>query len=321
MTLTLNQWLVLAACAASVGGASLLFGLVTIGLANYKEDPVRNRLLSLKGQDYDQGANDPFVERLQAIKWILLGYVERMSRGLYGKNKSYQEVIRKRLTEAGMPETDLAVWQFMTKRLLYSFIAGLALLFITLILGMSFTFVLGGLITGLLAGGIGAEFMLSMKARKRRDEIRYTLSDTLDLMVVCMEAGLGLDATIQKVSDETAKMAPDLSYEFRRLTKELSVGVTRVEAFHNMAGRVGVDEVKSLSALIIQSDKLGTSIADTLRVYAEDVRTKRRQRAEELAAKASIKMTFPLVLFIFPPMFIVLMGPTVINALKLFAHK
>jgi tight adherence protein C len=137
-------------------------------------------------------------------------------------------------------------------------------------------------------------------------------------MVVCVEAGLSLDATIQRVADETERIAPELSYELKRLNKELSAGIPRTEALQALGQRVGVDELRSLCGMIVQADKMGTSIADTLRIYADDLRTRRRQRAEELAAKAGIKMTFPLVLFIFPPLFIILMGPIVINAVQSF---
>jgi tight adherence protein C len=162
------------------------------------------------------------------------------------------------------------------------------------------------------------QFMLKNKAQKRKVEIRYTMPDALDLMVVCVEAGLSLDATIHRVADEMDGMAPEIAHEFKRLNKELSAGIARLEAFQNMGVRSGVDELRSLCAMIVQSDKMGTSVADTLRVYADDLRTKRRQKAEELAAKASIKMTFPLVLFIFPPLFIILMGPVVIKTLQSF---
>jgi tight adherence protein C len=140
-------------------------------------------------------------------------------------------------------------------------------------------------------------------------------------MVVCVEAGLGLDATIQRVAEETERIAPEISHEFKRLNKELNAGISRAEAFQNLGQRAGVDELRSLCAMVIQSDKMGTSVADTLRVFADDLRVKRRQKAEELAAKASIKMTFPLVFFVFPPLFIVLMGPIVIQASQQFFSK
>ena len=111
-------------------------------------------------------------------------------------------------------------------------------------------------------------------------------------------------------------MAPELAQEFKRLTRELNAGISRTEAFQALGSRSGVEELKSLCALIIQTDKLGTSIGDTLRIYADDMRTKRRQRAEELASKASVKMTLPLVFFIFPSIFVVTVGPGAINIME-----
>ena len=140
----------------------------------------------------------------------------------------------------------------------------------------------------------------------------------LNRMPYFLGADVGSTKTHVLVADETGRLAPEISHEFKRLNRELNAGIPRVEAFQNLGDRAGVDSMKSLCALIIQSDKLGTSIADVLRIYADDLRVKRRQRAEELASKASIKMTFVLVFFVFPSMFIVLLGPMVITVYKTF---
>jgi tight adherence protein C len=223
------------------------------------------------------------------------------------------------LTEAGLPESEEHVAQFLAKRVATGLVIG-SLLFVAALVLMPglLSLALFGLLGGFMIGSLIPQFGLKAQATRRKTELRYTMPDTLDLMVVCVEAGLGLDATIQKVAEETERMAPEISHEFKRLNKELSAGISRIEAFQNLGHRAGVDELRSLCAMIIQADKMGTSVSDTLRVFADDLRTKRRQKAEELASKASIKMTFPLVFFIFPPLFIILMGPMIIQTINHF---
>jgi tight adherence protein C len=138
------------------------------------------------------------------------------------------------------------------------------------------------------------------------------LPDFMDLSVVCVEAGLGLDQTIQRVGKEIKTSYPDLSGELRLYGLEVTAGRSRSEALRNLAGRTGVDDLRGLTAVLIQSDRFGTSIADSLRIFAEDLRVKRRQRAEEMAAKMGVKMVPPLVLFIFPAVFAVILGPAIV---------
>lgn len=284
------------------------------------ESPMKDRLRGLKSDGSGPAkSDDPFEGKLQEWKETLLTLVAPLAQNLYGKNVSYQKSIKTLLTEAGLPDNEEAISRFLSMRVVLGVISGAICFFIALLLAQPMLYTVGALIFGLLGGANIVQIRLRGMASQRRAEIRYSLSDTLDLMVICMEAGLGLDATIQRVADESERMAPELSQELRRVTKELNVGIPRMDAFHNLGSRSGVEELRALCALIIQTDKLGTSIADTLRVYADDMRTKRRQRAEELAAQASIKMTFPLVLFIFPPMFIVLIGPAAIQAMSLFS--
>src|SRR5207248_8662285 len=151
--------------------------------------------------------------------------------------------------------------------------------------------------------------VLAPLAKKRQHRIRLGLADALDLLVVSVEAGLGLDQAIQRVGEELAFAHPDLSDELRLINLELRAGSARVDALRNLADRTGVDDVSSLAAMLIQTDKFGTSVAQSLRVHSETVRTKRRQRAEEAAAKTGVKMVFPLVTCIFPAIWIVTIGP------------
>ena len=163
------------------------------------------------------------------------------------------------------------------------------------------------------AGYILPGFFLARMAKRRQHRIRLGLPDALDLLVVSVEAGLGLDQAIQRVGDELAFAHPDLADELRLINLELRAGKPRSEALRNLGERTGVDDVSSLTTMLIQTDKFGTSVAQSLRVHSDTVRTKRRQRAEEAAAKTGVKMVFPLVFCIFPAIWVVTIGPAAIK--------
>jgi tight adherence protein C len=150
-------------------------------------------------------------------------------------------------------------------------------------------------------------------AKRRQHRIRLGLPDALDLLVVSVEAGLGLDQAIQRVGEELAFAHKDLSDELRLINFELRAGKARAEALHNLAERTGLDDIQSLVTMLVQTDKFGTSVAQSLRVHSDTVRTKRRQRAEEAAAKTGVKMVFPLVFCIFPAIWVVTIGPAAIK--------
>jgi len=154
---------------------------------------------------------------------------------------------------------------------------------------------------------------------QRRQEIGESLSDALDLLVICMEAGLGLNAALLRVAQELGMRSPVLSRELLLVTQEMRTGLPREKALRNLSVRNHVENLRILVGALVLADKLGTSLADTLRAQADSLRTRLRQSAEEQAAKAGIKMLFPLVLFIFPALFIVILGPGIISILKTFA--
>jgi len=158
--------------------------------------------------------------------------------------------------------------------------------------------------------------VLARKAKKRQHRIRLSLADALDLLVVSVEAGLGLDQALARVAQELNFAHPDLSSELRLVNLELLAGKGRSEALRNLAERTGVDDLSSLVAMLVQTDKFGTSVANSLRVFSETLRTKRRQRAEEAAAKTGVKMVFPLVVCIFPSIWIVTIGPAAIRFIQ-----
>lgn len=166
------------------------------------------------------------------------------------------------------------------------------------------------------AGYLGPGMVLARLAKRRQHRIRLALADALDLLVVSVEAGLGLDQALARVAAELAFAYPDLSSELRLVNLELLAGKGRAEALRNLADRTGVDDLSSLVAMLVQTDKFGTSVANSLRVFSDTLRTKRRQRAEEAAAKTGVKMVFPLVICIFPAIWIVTIGPAAIRFIR-----
>lgn len=146
----------------------------------------------------------------------------------------------------------------------------------------------------------------------RMERIFLSLPDLLDLLVVCVEAGLGLDAAMRRVADDLEDAAPDASYEFAMCNMQLQMGIPKKQALHDLGIRSGVDDMRSLAAILIQAEKFGSSIAQALRVQSDSMRVKRRQMAEEKAQQTSVKMIFPLVIFIFPGVFVVIVGPAAV---------
>jgi tight adherence protein C len=153
------------------------------------------------------------------------------------------------------------------------------------------------------------DVLLMLLGRRRKEAIFLALPDALDLMVVCVEAGLALDQAMRKVAEEMKKTYRVVAEEFGICNMQLQMGVARSEALQNLGNRSGVDDLKSLASILIQADKFGSSIAQALRVQSESMRVRRAQIAEEKAAKTAVKLIFPLVLFIFPGIFVVLVGP------------
>jgi tight adherence protein C len=169
------------------------------------------------------------------------------------------------------------------------------------------------IIIAFVAGFFLPRYFLGRSIKKRQRLVRWGLADALDLMVVSVEAGLGLNAAMVKVSSELKDVHPPVADEFELANLEIRVGRERDEALRNLAERTGVDDLHSLVAMLIQTDKFGTSIAKGLRVFSDSLRTKRRQRAEQEAQKAAVKLLFPLACFLFPTLFIAILGPAALN--------
>jgi tight adherence protein C len=169
------------------------------------------------------------------------------------------------------------------------------------------------MITALLGllGWMGPFLFVDGRVKNRQAAIGKALPDTLDLLVVCVEAGLGLNQALVRVSEEIDRISPEMSEELTIVNLEIRAGTPRDEALRRLGERTGVDDVRSLTSMLLQTDRFGTSIADALRIHSETLRSKRMQKAEEAAAKTTVKMLFPLIFFIFPSIFVVLVGPAV----------
>jgi tight adherence protein C len=220
--------------------------------------------------------------------------------------------LRRRLAVAGIHSFGAAVLYSVAELTLPFLFAGPALLWLVGPVAWIVA-VIAGLIGYMIPGLILARLIHNQKRR-----IENGLPDALDLMIVCIEAGCGLDQAIQKTSVELEISHPALASELRLITTEVRAGKNRLEAFKNFAARTKVDDVRALVAMLVQTDRFGTSVAQALRTHAETSRTKRRQRAEEKAAKIGVKLVFPLVFFLFPAFYVVTLGPAVIQFVRVF---
>ena len=166
---------------------------------------------------------------------------------------------------------------------------------------------------GVVVGYMIPDFWLTAKTKKRNNRIRRSMPDAIDLLVICVDAGLGLDQALLRVGDELAISHPDINEEFTQVHLEQRAGKPRLEAWQSLAGRTKIDEFVSFVSMLVQAERFGTPIVKSLTRFSDDLRTKRRQHAEEAAAKTKIKIIFPLVLCIFPCIFIVLLAPAVLS--------
>jgi tight adherence protein C len=319
MQTSLSQCLLLVGGLLSVAAFVFFYGLFQV--TTPEVSPTRKRLLALRDEQSGNHLHEgdfTIEEQLIAMREKMVNRLIPTARSLYGGNSKYLHGLSLLLAKAGLPDSEEHVFEFLGRRLFTACLGGAAGGVVGCVVGMGFIAFMFFVLFGMVLGGMLPPMALREKGKHRVGEMLRSLPDVLDLMVVCVEAGLGLDATIQRVARDGARIAPDMCKEFSRVTREMNAGLQRSEVFHNLGLRNEIDELRSLTTLVIQSDKLGSSIGDALRVYAEDMRMRRKQRAEELAAKAGIKMTLPLVFFVFPPLMIVLMGPMIIKALQSF---
>ena len=282
---------------------SLLIAAAAMAFAPGEAAAMERRLDEVTGTRVKAAAEDPGYNRTMIDTLKKFGAMAPQSRSEMGK-------LQQRLVTAGYRNHE-AVAIFFGIRLGCA-LAVFALLATPVLMKPNLPMALLGCALGYLLPSMA----LGRMAKKRQHRIRLGLPDALDLLVVSVEAGLGLDQAIQRVGAELDFAHPELSEEMRLINLELRAGKGRVDALRNFAERTGVDDIVSLVAMLVQTDKFGTSVAQSLRVHSETVRTKRRQRAEEAAAKTGVKMVFPLVFCIFPAIWVVTIGPAVIKFIE-----
>jgi tight adherence protein C len=216
-------------------------------------------------------------------------------------------IVQKRLARAGYREKSYVSVFYGAKVLVP--------LLLCLLVVVSGLYSITGFFSCVMALGLGflvPDFFLGNRIKARQTRLRLGLPDALDLIVICVEAGLGMDRAIMRTSEELQISRPEIADELGLVTLEQRAGRTRADAWKNVGDRTDVESIRALAAILIQADKFGTSVGKTLRTHAETLRTRRRQDAEEQAAKTTVKLIFPLVLCIFPALFVVTLGPSIL---------
>jgi tight adherence protein C len=285
---------------ASVFIATGLFAWSLAGTVVARSSPTRRRL-------------DALVQEGEAVGFIVPeGQATARENTLVPMSPRNMGLLRRRLTSAGF-HNRVAPQIFVVSQIVLA-----ALMFA---LPISFIGQTRGLIMALIGAGIGyiaPGMLLDRRIAQRKLKIENGLPDALDLLIVSIEAGLALDQAILKTGEELAIAHPELAEELRLVNIECRAGKPRIEAFKNFAARTKVDDVRALVAMLVQTDRFGTSVAQALRTHAETSRTKRRQRAEERAAKIGVKLVFPLVFCLFPAFYVVTLGPAIIKFIHAF---
>ena len=252
------------------------------------------------------------LETIQQTGISIGGVVEHFEQVL-PKSQAEVSIVRQRLIRAGY-RRDTAINVFYGSKVLTPLLA-CALAWVTGLVSLGPLFVI---VLSLCLGFMGPDFWLGRQIKKRQKRIRLGLPDVLDLLIICVEAGLSLDQATARAAAELKQAQPELCDELGVVVLEQRAGRARAESWRNMADRTDVDSVRNLVTMLIQSEQLGTSIARTLRIHADTLRTQRVQAVEEAAAKLTVKLLFPLVFFIFPALFIVVLGPAVISVMATF---
>jgi len=295
----------------AIGVAFSLIALAMMYLAGIASSPVRRRLVENESSSDTKFTSSNRAKKIDKAVAPIKPYL------IPGNTKELSESQR-RLVHAGFRGEESVTAYYAIKVLAilgFAVIAGLLAYAFT---GITSLGVMMAMIFGALVGLIAPSYYIDKKIEKRKSELINGFPDVLDLLVACTEAGLGLNAALQRVARETTTMFPVLSGELELVNGEIAAGVDRVEALHRLSERTGVDEISGFVSVISQSVKFGTSIADTLRIYSAEFRDKRMQKAEEQAAKIGTKLIFPLVLCIFPSFFVVAIGPAVISIIRVF---
>lgn len=267
------------------------------------ESPIASRLRALTtGQDT---IRPDTVVPGRAAPGFLTAIVSSIGRFAFSRN---ERSTTNKLSAAGYRGPN-ALPFFLGMRTLLSFGPALAILVPNLTNGEPISDAFWNSAGAFAFGHFGTNFLLARKAKARSLAITHALPDALDLMVICLEAGLGLNAAIAKVGEERGSLNDPLGQEFEQVTNDLRAGRPRDESLLALGQRNGVDDLRALMAMIVQSNRLGASMAATLRAHADLLRTKRKQRAEETARKLPVKILIPLAGFLLPPLFVIVIGP------------
>jgi tight adherence protein C len=298
----------IAFAATSIFVFSLGVSLMVLGIAN----PLRRRLraLAVKDAGVDPSRAESIATALQPLSAYLM------------PRKEWQRTeVSRQLVHAGYRSPN-AVQIYYASKLMLIVLLPVIVLLAWLLWMPHITTGLVMLYVGVAAylGFILPGAALDRIVLNRKKKLRVAFPDALDLMVVCVESGLGLAAAIQRVSDELAVSHPELAGELGLVNVEMRAGVERGQALKNLADRTGLDDVRGLVGLLVQTMRFGTSVADALRVYSEEFRDRRTQAAEEQAAKVGTKMIFPLVFCMFPAFFLVAVGPAVLRLMEVFGQ-
>ncbi len=291
--------------------------LIGIGVYLYTEQHRKRRTLVQRIQRTGDGADPEETSILVETKGHWLGFFTLLG-GLL-KPKSEREISRSRkeFLMAGY-RGEKAPLIFWGAKVLLAILTAIIFISIRLLIARPMPSLYLTLLTVIfaLASFHLPNIWLQMKIAKRKDMIQRGLPDALDLMVVCVVAGAGLDAAINRVAEEMDLSNKPVSQEFNLLSLELRAGKSRQDALRNLAIRTGLEDVSSLVTLLIQTEKFGTSIAQALRIHSDSMRTKRFQRAEEVAAKLPVKLVLPLILFILPSLLVVILGPAAVTVFR-----
>jgi tight adherence protein C len=296
---------------AVFGGVSCLAWLALSSLRS-REAKLADRLGDLVNSPETKSK---LASRERATAKLLESAASKLARPLTPTDLAGQQRLRRRLTAAGF-NSPRAVPIYLAVKVV-SMLTGLAtgaVLAVTTEFAASRGLLVPAAST--LLGLMLPDVALWHWRRQRQEQIFLALPDALDLLVLCIEVGHGLDAAVRRVGEEIAEVAPELSVEFGLYTSHVSMGRPRQEALHDLGLRAGVDDLNTLAAVLIQVDRFGTGIAESLREMADGLRVKRRQLAEERAQKTSVQLVFPLVLFIFPGIVLVLVGPAAIMIME-----
>jgi len=296
---------------AAVGAATflLVLGLLTVGVA--AASPARRRLAGLASAP--QGEGRPAVAIAAAVR--------PLARFLMPTSTKERSAMEHRFAKAGITSPNALPVFYGVKTLGALGLLALWMLSADLLPKLTTNQVVFYAILCMFVGTMLPNFVLNRLIDRRQRALRNAFPDALDLLIVCVESGLGLVAALQRVAGELQVSHPELAAELARINAEIQAGMERDQALRNLADRTGLDDIRGLVGLLTQSMRFGTSIADALRVYSEEFRDKRMQRAEEIAATLGTKMIFPLIFCFFPSFFLVAVGPAVIRVAAAFAHS